>query len=90
MSEKVIPKAKYSNYLALGNFATSILGILFISVLVIRRLLSTICMKRFFCNCCLMSKKTSIMEQAKLAKKVDKHDNDLVDDIIEMLRYKVR
>lgn len=30
------------------------------------------------------------MEQAKLAKKVDKHDNDLVDDIIEMLRYKRR
>lgn len=35
-----------------------------------------------------MNKKTSIMEQAKLAKKVDKHDNDLIDDIIEMLRYK--
>ena len=34
------------------------------------------------------NKKTSIMEQAKLAKKVDKHDNDLIDDIIEMLRYK--
>lgn len=37
-----------------------------------------------------MSKKTSVMEQAKLAKKVDKHDNDLVDDIIEMLRVKTK
>lgn len=30
------------------------------------------------------------MEQAKLAKKIDKQDNDLVDDIIEMLRIKMR
>jgi len=88
MSEKVIPKAKYSNYLALANFATSILGILFLSVLILRRLISTICLKQLCCNCCVMSKKTSVMEQAKLAKKVDKADNDLVDDIIEILRYK--
>lgn len=88
MSEKVIPKAKYSNYLALANFITSILGIIFLTILIIRRLLSTECLKKFFCNCCLMSKKTSVMEQAKLAKKVDKADNDLIDDIIEMLRYK--
>ena len=45
MSEKVIPKAKYSNYLALANFSTSILGILFLSVLILRRLISTICLK---------------------------------------------
>lgn len=90
MAEKAVPKQPFSNYLAMANFGTSILGILFFTLLLIRRLLSTICLKKICCNCCKMSKKTSVMEQAKLAKKVDKHDNDLVDDIIEMLRVKTK
>lgn len=73
------------------NFLAVFFGMIATTLLLLRRFLSTRCIKRRCCRCCVMDKKVEdVVKHAKLDKKVEKMDNDLMDDILGLLRKRVR
>lgn len=84
------PKGALFNLMAQINFGSTFVGMIFTTALLIRRLMSTSCIKNRGCRCCVMNKKVEdVVQHTKLDKKAAALDNDLMDDILGLLRKRV-